>query len=267
MRRTSVVLSGLLLALLGLAGCGKEEGQRGQGPVLVFVAASTRDAVQEVAADFTAKHGIEIKLSADASSRLAAQIVHDAPADLFLSASEEWPDFVKDRGYSAQSCVLLGNALVLVVPESNPANVTGPKDLTGASVGRVALADPAVPAGKYARQALKKLGLWKDLERQKKVLSGEDVRVALAYVERGEADAGIVYATDARITDKVRQIYKFDPSTHDPICYPLVLLKGGSEKESAHKFYEFLRSSQAAEVFRKHGFTQLEDRAGRAGGG
>jgi len=255
MKRTLAGLLGVIV-VLAVSGCGK--GQNGPGPVLVFVAASTRDAVQKIAADFTEQHGIEVRISADASSRLASQIGRDAPADLFLSANDEWAQFVKDNGYAAEVHPLLGNALVLVVPEGNPARVTGPKDLTGSALRRLALAGPAVPAGKYARQALEKLGLWDDLERQKKVVSGEDVRVALAYVERGEAEAGIVYATDARITDKVRQVYAFDPSTHDPVRYPLVLLKAGREKEGARKFYEFLQSSRAAKVFERHGFTVLK---------
>src|SRR5947209_7605303 len=210
MRRMRTGLLGVLV-LLCLSGCGKGQKSPGeQGPIVVFVAASTRDAVQEIADDFSQTHGVEVRISADASSRLAAQIVHDAPADLFLSANDEWVDFVKDRGYAASVCPLLGNALVLVVPRGNPAGVASPEDLTEPAVRRLALAGPAVPAGKYARQALEKLGLWDDLERQRKVISGEDVRVALAYVERGEAEGGIVYATDVRVTGKGQQVYAFD---------------------------------------------------------
>src|SRR5947209_8058018 len=249
MRRMRASLLGMT-ALLFLSGCGKgQNGQSESGPVLVFVATSTRDAVQEIATSFTEKSGVEVRISADASSRLATQIVRDAPADLFLSANDEWAEFVHHKGYAAEVRPLLGNALVLVVPEDNPARVAGPKDLTGSAVRRLALAGPTVPAGKYARQALEKLGLWDNLERQKKVVSGDDVRVALAYVERGEAEAGIVYATDARITGKVQQVYAFDPSTHDPVRYPLVLLETGREKEGVRKFYEFLQSSRAAKVF------------------
>src|SRR5205085_2483469 len=108
------------------------------------------------------------------------------------------------------------------------------------------------PAGLYARQALRKLGLWESLEREQKVISGDDVRSALAYVERGEAEAGVVYATDARIA-AVRVAGAFDPATHDAIRYPLVLLKAGQGNDAGRRFYEFLLSPRAAEVFRRHG--------------
>jgi molybdate transport system substrate-binding protein len=223
----------------------------------VLTAASAEDALREVGDLFTREHGTEVRLSAGASSRLAAQIAHDAPGDLFLSASEEWADSVRKQGYAEQSCLLLGNALVLIAPRGNPARVGRPEDLTGPAVKRLALAGSAVPAGAYARQALKKLGLLDALEAQRRVVSGDDVRAALAYVERGEVEAGVVYATDARITDKVEVVYQFPESSHDPIRYPLVLLKAGRDREPARQFYNYLRSPQAVEVFRKYGFTPL----------
>src|SRR5262249_31398846 len=152
---------------------------------------------------------------------------------------------------------LLTNNLVLIVPKGNPARVSKPEDLTAASVRHVALAGPAVPAGIYGRQALKKLGLLDALEKRKKIVAGEDVRVALTCVERGEAEAGIVYDTDARITDKVAVVHTFGSSTHDPIRYPLVLLQAGQEKPAARKFFVFMQSTRASEVFKKHGFTTL----------
>ena len=132
-----------------------------------------------------------------------------------------------------------------------------PKDLLNDNVKKLAVAGPNVPAGMYARQALTKLGLWEELEKSKRIVSGENVRVALTYVERGEAEAGIVYATDAMITKKVEVAYQFDPSDHDPIRYPAVLLKAGGGVASAKDFYQFLASEQAAQVFRRHGFTVL----------
>src|SRR6185369_14082380 len=130
---------------------------------------------------------------------------------------------------------LLTNNLVLVVPKGNPGGVSKPEELTGEAVKHVALAGPAVPAGIYGRQSLKKLGLLETLEKRTKIVVGDDVRVTLTFVERGEAEAGIVYDTDARITDKVEVVHTFAPSTHDPIRYPLVLLKAGQEKEAARR--------------------------------
>jgi molybdate transport system substrate-binding protein len=246
-----------LLALLGVCGCGGE-GPPGGGPVLCLAAASTQNAVEEVAAGFTAEGGGAVQVNPDASSKLAQQVVNGAPADLFLSADEKWADYVKEKGFAAEVCPLLGNTLVIVVPRGNPGNVHKPEDLTGPAVNKVAVAGAAVPAGIYARQALTRLKLWDGLEGAKKVVAGENVRVTLAYVERGEAEAGVVYGTDARVSDRVEKAYEFDPATHDRIVYPLVLLKAGAKNEAARKFYERLRSPAAGQVFRKHGFRTLD---------
>src|SRR5262249_37009600 len=152
---------------------------------------------------------------------------------------------------------LLTNDLVLIVPKGNPARVRKPADLTGESVKHVALAGKDVPAGIYGRQALKKLDLLDTLEKEKKIVAGDDVRVTLTYVERGEAEAGVVYDTDAKITDKVEVVHTFASATHDPIRYPLVLLKAGQKKESARKLFEFLQSSAAEKIFENHGFKLL----------
>jgi molybdate transport system substrate-binding protein len=249
-------LLGAGLTLFTLLACSKAP-RPGEGPVRVLVAASTKEAVEEVAALFTQESGVEVVVVPEASSKLAMQIVNGAPADLFLSANDKWADFIKGKGLAYDTRPLLTNRLVLIVPRGNPASVRKPPDLAGSSVGHVALAGPAVPAGAYARQALKKLGLLGDLERGKKIVSGEDVRATLTFVERGEAEAGVVYDTDARITDKVEVVYTFSPSTHEPILYPLVLLEAGQKKEVARKLFEFLQSPRAAAVFAKHGFTPL----------
>jgi molybdate transport system substrate-binding protein len=227
------------------------------GSVLVLVAASTQDAVQEIATAFRKETGIEIKINADDSSKLATQIVEGAPADLFLSANEKWADFIKEKGAAAEITPLLGNTLVIVVPRGNPGKVSKPEDLTGPAVKKIALAGPTVPAGIYAREALKHLKLWDELDREMKIVPGENVRVALTYVERGEAEAGIVYSTDAKISRQVEEVYTFDADTHEKIVYPLVLLKAGEKKDAARKFFDYLQSPSAATVFRKYGFTRL----------
>jgi molybdate transport system substrate-binding protein len=253
-RKATLLELGLLL--IAALGCGKK-GDGSQEPVRVLIAASTKEAVEEIAGLYTKDTGVEVKIVAESSSRLATQIVNDAPADLFLSANDKWADFVKEKGYAHESRPLLANNLVLIVPKGNPAGISKPEDLIGASVKHVALAGSAVPAGIYARQALQKLGLLDALEKEKKIVAGEDVRVTLTFVERGEAEAGIVYDTDARITDKVEVVHTFASNTHDPIRYPLVLLKAGQEKDTARKFFEFMQSPRASEVFKKQGFTTL----------
>jgi molybdate transport system substrate-binding protein len=220
--------------------------------VLALVAASTKDAMREIAAAFAQDRGGEVRISADDSSKLAQQIVEGVPADLYLSANEKWADFVKEKGLAEESTLLLGNSLVIVVPRGNPAAVHKPQDLTRSEVKRLAVAGPTVPAGIYARQALRNLSLWGELEGR--LVSGENVRFTLAFVERGEAEAGIVYSTDAKISEQVEQVHELDAKTHEPIHYPLVLLKASHDHPAARRFYDYLQTPQAAEVFQKYGF-------------
>jgi len=223
-------------------------------PILVSIAASTTDAAESLADRFTADTKLPVTLNAGDSSTLAAQIVAGAPAALFLSANRKWADFVNEKGLAVESTPLLGNRLVLIVPVGNPAKVTSLADLTAAAVRRLALAGPAVPAGMYARQALTKLNLLSALETEGKIVDGDNVRVALAFVERGEAEAGIVYATDARIAPGVEVVAEIDPSLHDKIIYPLMLLKAGADDPDARRLFEYLQSPAAAAVFEKFGF-------------
>jgi molybdate transport system permease protein len=244
------------LAVLGTVGCARSRDP--QAPVLILAAASTRDAVQEIAADFTQQTGVGVQVSPEDSGKLATQIAHGAPADLFLSANEKWADYVRDQGLALEMKPLLGNNLVLIVPQGNRARVHAPEDLTGTAVKRVALAGPTVPAGIYARQALTNLKLLPELEKENKIATGENVRVTLTYVERGEAEAGIVYGSDARLTDRVEVVYRFAAATHEPIVYPLVLLKAAEKSGAARRFYDYLQGPAAAGVFEKYGFTQPE---------
>jgi molybdate transport system substrate-binding protein len=245
-----------LVLICNSCGSAEHSGRKEQaGEVIAFVAASTQDAIREIAAAFSKQYKAQVKINADDSAKLAVQINEEAPADVFLSANEEWARFVENKGFVQASKLLLTNSLVVVVPKGNPASLKQPEDLLKSGVERVALAGPTVPAGIYARQALTRLGLMDQLQARKKVISGDNVRTTLAYVERGETEAGIVYATDARISQKVEVVYTFDQKTHDPIRYPLVLLKIGQRRAAARDFYQFLQSEQAKSVFQKHGFT------------
>jgi molybdate transport system substrate-binding protein len=240
----------LFLSAAFASGC-QEKGGPPQA-VTFFVAASTKEAVEEIAALFEKEQGIEVKVSPGASNMLATQIAEGAPADLFLSASEEWAESLKTKGAVLESQNLLGNALVIAVPRGNPEGVKSPGDLTGDPVKKVALAGEKVPAGKYAEQALRSAGLAEQL--RTKIVRGQDVRMTLAFVERGEAEAGIVYETDVRVSRKVETAYRFDPRSHDRIVYPLVLLRAAEKNENARKFHAFLRMAEARAVFERHGF-------------
>jgi molybdate transport system substrate-binding protein len=237
-----------------LAGCGPDRGgsARQPGPVALFAAASTKEAVEQAAKDFRGETGIPVEVSLGPSSGLAKQIEQGAPADLFLSADQASADYLAARQLVSERRDLLTNRLVVVVPADSEIGVTELRDLTGPRIQRLALAEPKVPAGEYARQALRKAGVWDQVEGR--VVGGIDVRAALQFVARGEADAGLVYRTDALGDSRVRAAVQVDPGLHDPIRYPLVLLRREPMKEGARRFYDYLGSEKSAGVFERAGF-------------
>lgn len=224
------------------------------GKLLVFAAASTTEAIDEIRAAFVRLYpGVSVRVSYGASSSLAQQIAAGAQADLFLSASTEWAEFLNKRQRIDRQRDLLSNQLVIVTPVSSKLEIAKPADLAQVKIGRLALADPkSVPAGIYARAALEKMGLWKELE--SKVAGAADVRQALHFVASGAAEAGIVYATDAAASKAVRVTLTIDPKLSGPIRYPLVLIKDGADRPAAVALYDFLGSPAATTIFRRHGF-------------
>jgi molybdate transport system substrate-binding protein len=224
----------------------------------VFAAASLSDALREISALYIKKGGDRIVLNLGASSMLARQIQEGAPADLFLSADEE-----KMNGLEKRKLLLpgtrrsvLSNTLVVVVPEDSTLKITGPKDLASPSIRALALAEPqSVPAGIYAKEYLRKQGVWsKVIDR---VVPTENVRAALAAVESGNVDAGIVYKTDAQIAKRVRVAWEVPRAEGPAISYPFAVLAGSSRPEAARKFLAFLESPPAIAVFRRYGFLIL----------
>jgi molybdate transport system substrate-binding protein len=248
----------IAVALLLQASCSKQAPPATEpksDTVVVSAATSTKDVIETLVGEFS---GAEVKVNSGPSNSLATQILAGAPADLFLSASEQWADEVQKRGMALESTRLLSNRLVLVVPKGNPAQVHEPKDLLSAGVKKIALAGEGVPAGKYADQALTSLEIFQQLTDEGKIVRGQDVRSALAYVERGEAEAGIVYSTDVGVAEGVETVHEFDPNAHDEIVYVLVLLKHGQNNEFARRFYDFLKSSATDDVYTKFGFTRIQ---------
>ncbi len=223
-----------------------------QAPVVVYATASTAEAVGEIARRFTAETGLRVEVSPGSSSKLAKQVVEGGPADVFLSADQANADLLSSRSLVVERRVLLRNRLVLVVPAGNPANVRTLGDLTRDEVRELALAVEGVPAGEYARQALRAAGVWEKV--QHKVIGGEDVRAALAFVERG-ASGGIVYFTDTIGDRRVGVAASIDASLHRPIEYPLLLLERAAAKPTARSFFQYLASPAAAAIFRERGFT------------
>jgi molybdate transport system substrate-binding protein len=219
----------------------------------VFAAASLTDALQELAAAYQTSSGDTIVPNFGASSTLARQIQEGAPADLFLSADEEKMDGLEKRGLllAGTRKSVLSNTLVVVVPVDSTLKINAPSDITKARV--LALAEPqSVPAGIYAKQYLKSQKLWdKVIDR---TVPTENVRAALAAVEAGNADAGIVYKTDAGISKKVKIAYEVPRAEGPKISYPFAVLKASRQADAARRFLAFLESPPALEVFRKYGF-------------
>jgi len=239
------LVAGLLLAA-GIASA------HAQAPT-IFAAASLKNALDEVAAVYSARPVI----SYGASSALAKQIENGAPADIFISADLDWMDYVEKAGLLAPGTRrnLLGNRLVLIAPARHPVQLQpapGFAIVRALGNGRIALADPqSVPAGKYAKAAFEKLGVWDRVSG--KVAAADNVRAALLLVARGEALLGVVYQTDANAETNVMVAGLFPADSHPPIIYPVAALK--SAKPGAAAFLEFMGNSQSRRIFEKHGFT------------
>jgi molybdate transport system substrate-binding protein len=226
----------MVLCLLSLGASAQER-------VLVFAAASLKNALDEV----NAAYGKPVSASYAASSALARQIEAGAPAQVFISADIEWMEYLEQKKLVPRMRKnLLSNRLVWIVP-SNKKPAADPLAALGAT-GRLALADPQhVPAGKYAKAALEKMGVWNRVSGR--IAAAENVRAALALVARGEAPLGIVYETDALAEPRVAVAGRIDARLHPPIVYPAVLLSPGG-----NEYFRFLTSERASEIFAKHGF-------------
>lgn len=247
----------LFFAMMVAGGCDGATSTKQVDMVLVFAAASTTDVFDELKALFEKQQPVRVRVNYAGSSTLAQQIHHGAEADLFLSANQAWADSLQEAGLVDQQTDLLGNRLVLIVRSGSDFRPTRLEELVGRSVKHVAVADPeSVPAGMYAKQALKEIGIWEQVK--SKLIIGVHVRHVLSHVEQGGADVGIVYATDAAMSDAVDLTAEIDPVLTEPIRYRIVLLKTGSGGSHARQLYEFLTSNQAASVFRKFGFSVVE---------
>ena len=255
------VLRRAILAAVALIGT---SGAAVAADISVFAAASLREAVDAAAARYTAETGDTVSVSYAGSSVLARQIDAGAPADIFISANQRWMDELEASGAidPATRLDLLANTLVLVAPATGTASPSGmvltPEAVTGA-VGdaRIAMAlVDAVPAGIYGREALTSFGLWERLAPQ--VVQSDNVRSALALVERGEAPFGIVYATDARAEPGATVLGTFPEGSHAPITYPAARIRDG-DSAVADAFLAYLQGPVARAAFERQGFTVLTE--------
>jgi molybdate transport system substrate-binding protein len=225
--------------------------------VTVFAASSLTDVIQEVSTAFTADTGISVRVSPAASSALARQIESGSPADVFISADQQWMDYLATRKLikTDTRIDIVSNSLVLVAPADSKLSLRispgfGIAKALGKN-GRLSTGDPvSVPAGKYAAAALAKLGVWEAVK--DRIIPADNVRTALNFVALGEAPLGIVYATDARGNTRVRVVDTFPASSHERISYPAAAT--ASANAHAATFVKFLRSDKAQAIFDKAGF-------------
>ncbi|SFA91335.1 MULTISPECIES: molybdate ABC transporter substrate-binding protein [unclassified Bacillus (in: firmicutes)] len=226
----------------------------------ISAAISLNEALTEIQAEFTKKHpNIHTSLNLAGSGTLQQQIIQGAPVDIFISASSEKFTELEKRDLLIKQSKknLLSNELVLISNKTSKANFNKFEDLTSPSIKKIAIGTPeSVPAGMYARQSLEKLGIWDEVE--EKILYAKDVRQVLTYVETGNVDAGIVYMTEAKSSEKVKIITKADPATHDQIIYPSGIINSSKHVKEANLFYDFLTSAFASEIFKKYGFKVLD---------
>ena len=229
--------------------------------LVVFAAASLKNALDEVAIGWSKEGGKPMpRISYAASSALAKQLEQGAPADLFVSADIDWMDYVAKKGLiRAETRVdLLGNKIVLIAPrDSKVAIAVKPGfDLAKAlGDGKLAMGNvDAVPAGKYGKAALQKLGAWDGVK--DKIAQADNVRAALVLVARGEAPLGIVYSTDAAVEPDVKIVGTFPDDSHKPIIYPAAVLES-SKSPDAVPFLDYLKGPKARPAFEKQGFTVL----------
>lgn len=227
--------------------------------ITVFAAASLTDALKAVDAEYSKETGVSIAVSFASSSTLARQIEAGAPAQVFISADTQWMEYLAGKGLiePATRANLLGNKLALIAPKDSkigPLAINAQLNwqrLLGPD-GRLAVGDPAhVPAGIYAKEALTYFGVWSTLS--PRLARAEDVRAALALVERGEAPLGIVYVTDARISDAVKIVGVFPENSHSPIIYPVAATKGAASP-GVIAYVHFLEGPTARNLFRTYGF-------------
>lgn len=226
--------------------------------IVVFAAASMKDVIDTAAEKFKAENGSEVTASYASSSVLAKQIEAGAPAGIFISADLDWMDYVQERKLidNDSRAVIAGNALVIAgAKDAKPAEAA---EILKA--GRFSMGDPSnVPAGKYGKAALEKLGIWGDVSAN--AVFAENVRVALQYVSRGEVNAGIVYASDRAQVPELTEIYRFPASSHAPILYPAALVgtPDDNAQSGAKAFLAFLRSDAGQAIIADKGFVPAAD--------
>ena len=252
MRAIIYALGATLIALLFTC-CGERDANP-PAELQVYAAVTLSDAMEEIAESYRSESGAAISLSLASSGILAQQIIAGAPADIFISANPEWMDEVQRAGclIPETRSEVAGNKLVLIVPAGAGTPIASLSDLTSPTVERIAIADPShAPVGMYAREALRAAAVWDQIEG--KILPALDARAATAYVERGEAEVGIVYRTDARVVPGVEVVLEIPPALQPVISFQAAAI-GTADPGGARQFLDFLLGPQGQQILRRFGF-------------
>jgi molybdate transport system substrate-binding protein len=223
--------------------------------LLISAAASLQDALKAIDPTFTQASGAAVSYNFGSSGTLQQQIEQGAPADIFFSAATRQMDALQQKGLILTDTRrnLLTNHLVLITPSNSTLSLTSFRQLTESNVKKIAVGEPrSVPAGQYAEELFTNLGILTQV--RSKLVYGNSVRNVLAAVESGNADAGIVYTTDALISTQVKQVATAPDNLHSPIIYPIAVLKSSKNPQAARTYLQFLSGSQAKAVFQRYGF-------------
>lgn len=252
----AVFIASLFLAVaLALAGCaGPQAEKAGKIELNVSAAASMQKVMQEIKGLYEQAHpGLTVNLNYASSGALQQQIEQGAPVDVFVSAGKKQMDALWNQRLVEKPEYVAGNNLVLVVSAGGKNPPASLQQLSAAGFSKIAVGAPEmVPAGKYAREALEHADVWAEI--YPKLVMTKDVRQVLVYVETGNADAGFVYQSDAKATDKVKTAFLVPPEYHSEITYPAAVVKASKQQEQAGEFVRFLLSPEAQAVFKKYGF-------------
>lgn len=248
----------VLALLLGMTACGSAAASE-PTELTISAAASLTDVMAEIAELYKEEApNTTLTITYGASGSLMTQIQEGAPTDVFISAAQKQMDTLEEAGLIIDDSRidLLENKVVLIVPSSSDSSITSFEDLATDQVEKVAIGDPSsVPAGQYAQAVLTNLGIFDEVDA--KAVYGTDVRQVLSWVESGDVDAGIVYATDAMTTDLVTVVTQADEGLHDPIIYPAAIIADTENQDAAQAFLEFLTTEDVSALFEKYGFTPL----------
>lgn len=258
MNKKRRILGGLLAACLSAVAvaCFHQAAIEPQpSSILISVAASLKEVMEEVKPLYQqTQPKTTLNFNFGASGALLQQIEQGAPVDVFVSASKKQVDTLEQAGklLAGTRTTLATNRLVLIAPRS-ATEVTGFDSLTRSNVRRIAIGEPrSVPAGQYAEQVLQKLKIYNQI--QPKLVLANNVRQVLSVVESGNADAGLVYVTDAKLSDKIKVVATANPNDHAAIVYPIAVLQRSKNAQAAREFVQFLLSRQARAILQKYGF-------------